>query len=71
MLCYGHCRNICSSFIWCLSGGIGGSDSEAASVWMAVVQVRGEERRGGEERRERAAVQCKLTVLLGNSVMYE
>jgi hypothetical protein len=27
---------------------MGGSDSEAASVWMAVVQVRGEERRGEE-----------------------
>jgi hypothetical protein len=37
---------------------MGGSDSEAASVWMAVVQVRGEERRG------EAAVLCRLNCLI-------
>jgi hypothetical protein len=37
---------------------MGGSDSEAASVWMAVVQVRGGERRG------EAAVLCRLNCLI-------
>jgi hypothetical protein len=50
---------------FCLLGGIGGSDSEAASVWMAVVQVRGEKRREeeGRGRKERAAVWCRFDLI--------
>jgi hypothetical protein len=56
MKSFGRRSNTYSMPSFCLLGGIGGSDSEAASVWMAVVQVRGEKRReekrkGEEERR--------------------